>query len=1148
MTLNDEAEKGPDEESDPTDSEMEKGSHNNETREAEPQATREEEKRDRSVAFTVATAEQPLLEPENPKETAESGLGHLEPFQVADSESESRRTSYKTKSGQTLGGSKRMSSLELRRLPANILLTPACNDAASVLSDGFHSDEAEKKVLGEKKDCLQIFCLRPGYSLRTQLMLSFGTISVITVVAVVVTCIIVAVMAGENVKDISRDSFESIATETQGLTSRYLAESLTEKLLLVDVVNLIHEVTQDRFAGYPSTSEDGVPFYDILSGRSKYPVDFPPPRLEWQFETNINEENYEEHFRGQDYYRTRNASTATASFLVKGVCDPSENDPVGDAYWPNCTDANNDISTGGVWEPTDTAELIYNKSKDLVPLLKALQESKDVIRDMGLYFSNSGAGASLNFPHYPISTQSSYVSSGCEWMSTPNFYDPSKPIGTPEMIARCSPEGEVVSSRIYSPVERSWCVEQALEPDHIHYQPGPDAWDNGFWLLAMGRAVYDRITNEFIACIYIGIGLGVVDEELRQARVVDGEIINLIDWSEEGQIIGSSIENRNSSESLSIYDLDLGVTKEDHNRLFNLVDFESEWNPNEVRNKYSNFIMSHEKYFVSAYPIPPVPESYDETYSPLFMVIVSTPLETVFGIVSDASDIVDERVKDVNIFCITAGAVGLAIALIIISMMADMLTRPLRKMSEIATDIVSNFGDPTKEKAIENSAEGNISKEARCTPKTELSDVVNEFNKMVASFSGESMVKSERHKHHEVYNMFSLHRDFSALYATRAESYFKYTIEPPVMQVWNDEDAEDEMPYVHGGTNLLEDHDTFTTCPPKPRPEKNRKIFSSPLFLWIVALIVTPLLIVNIVITAVALYTVSSEFTNSIEQAEAFFLEVQKKKLVVHSRLRADFVASLTEKTTGDLHVLTRYAGWLLFGGLNPSESYTELITGIEECKGFEDTLSCPFVEEHTVCACAWNDPLFEETCRAFPEGSRKLQKSFWVCQSEGADQNGNRLTSSYPNTSYSVESTLWWDDQKFVPGWDNSSTAETGYFNLFERLRTGSSIPIFEAIFNYPEVKDTTLATYIAFESDGLLIGYKGCTTSTHVAYANFRSTEENGAARLRPELCPLGKFGYDPRYVLMPQCDFILKCISQTLLVTDVAVGTIPVGTSPL
>ncbi len=1042
----------------------------------------------------------------------ESRIGDV----LAAGESESRMTNGKTEIGHVLGESNRFSSLEMRRLPVNILLKPVLMDSTSMVSDEFHTDDKDKEVVGEDKDFLHCLCLRPGYSLRTQLMLSFGSISIITIVLVVLICVVVAELVGQNVKNISKTAFEEITTETQILTARYLAETLTEKLLLVDAVKLLVEATRDRFSGYPSASESDVPFFDILSRQGKYPVDFPPPPLEWQFEANVNANNYEEHFQSRNYYKNRDASTASASFVFKGICDPSETDPLGDAFWPNCTDANNDVSTGGVVEPTNTTAVIYNKGKDLIPLLKSIFESRDVINDVGVYFANSGAGATLNYPHYTISTQSSYESTGCGWMTTPNFYDPTRPIGTPEMIERCSPRRTIVSSRMYSPMERGWCVSQALEPDRVHYEAGPDAWDNASWILVMGQAVYDRITQEFLACTYVGITLGVIDQELMQATVVEGEILSLIDHSRGGIIVGSSKPNRNASESVSIYDADFGMTKTEYDELLNLVDYDSQWDPVEVRRKYTDFQVRNGKYFLSTYPIPPVPDGFDRTYMPLFMVVVSTPLESIYGVVSEASDMIDDRVRAVNIFCVTAGAVGLLFALLVISMMAEMLTRPLRKMNQIASEIVNNFGDPTKENAIENSADGNVSGEARCTPKTELSEVVKEFNKLVASFSGSSMVKTEHHKHHEICNTFNLQKEFLTLYESRIQEKFMYSVEPPTRRNFHENAEEECMAYIHGGTNMMDDHDTFTTNPPIYHEAKAQRNFSSPLFLWIVALMVTPLLFVNVIITAVALNTVSNEFAGSVEQAEVFFLNVEKAKLAVQSRLRADFVAGFTAKATSDLFVLTRYAGWLLFGGLGPSNSYNRLMSGAEECKVYNDPLSCPFVEENIFCDCAWKDKITSAPCRSFPEGSRHLQKSFWACQSDDADEKGNRLTSTYPKTSYSPESTVWWGDQESVPGFDNATIGNTGYANLYERLRTAAALPLFEAMYNYPEIKDSTIGIYLAFESDGLFVGYNGCSSANHVAMSRFQSTVENGAARLRPELCPLGKFGFDPRYVI--------------------------------
>jgi hypothetical protein len=51
-----------------------------------------------------------------------------------------------------------------------------------------------------------------------------------------------------------------------------------------------------------------------------------------------------------------------------------------------------------------------------------------------------------------------------------------------------------------------------------------------------------------------------------------------------------------------------------------------------------------------------------------------------------------------------------------------------------------------------------------------------------------------------------------------------------------------------------------------------------------------------------------------------------------------------------------------------------------------------------------------------------------------------------------------------------------------------------------------------IAFDADGLGTGYQGCQLSYKV-YPFFISSDENNASGIAPDLCPFGKYGYDPR-----------------------------------
>ena len=72
--------------------------------------------------------------------------------------------------------------------------------------------------------------------------------------------------------------------------------------------------------------------------------------------------------------------------------------------------------------------------------------------------------------------------------------------------------------------------------------------------------------------------------------------------------------------------------------------------------------------------------------------------------------------------------------------------------------------------------------------------------------------------------------------------------------------------------------------------------------------------------------------------------------------------------------------------------------------------------------------------------------------------------------------------------------------------------MPLFPVLYNYDAAKKNFISQFIAFEADGLFLGYSGCGFDEY-AYSAWRSTPANRAAEFRPELCPVGKYGYDPR-----------------------------------
>ncbi|CAJ1915438.1 unnamed protein product [Cylindrotheca closterium] len=1006
------------------------------------------------------------------------------------------------------------SSMALRRQPIDELLVPRGSVSHPGDTTVASSQAAESDFEDEyRNDILYKTCLRPGYTLNKQLMLSFGIINVITIIFVLVVCIVVAFTAGDTLKEINAIEFEMLAQERQGTTARYLAESLDQRLMLFDTIRIIVEATQDRFEGYPEASDDFVPFPDVLSNSSRYPISVDPAPFDWQLEPNIDENNYDEFLHSEarwDFYKFRPANAARAGFLIQGTCDPSVTDSSAQGYYENCTDANNNLTTGGIIAPSPTTEMIHRKASDLTPLMRTLFEARSEIRDLGLYFKNSGAGASFNYPQYTTGN-GVYTSLGCEWMNLPNPLDPTKPLGTQEEIDRCHPNEESVSVREYNPLEREWCIFMAQNPDIIPAFVGPDSWNPGSYLLTVGQGIYDRTTKEFIACSYAGIQISAIDKELTKYKVTENSEVSIVVWEVPGNIASSTkldSKNRTGDAVVSVFDVDLGLAKDSWDRLYTLVDYSKEWDPKEVEEAYANFAVDDDTYLVATHPMPPIPSEYDPNYVPIFLIVTSTKKSDLQEVVNDVNDIIDENVNQVNLYAIIISCIGLAVSFSIIVVMAHVITAPLRSMNSTANDIVNQFGDASAENLISKSDD--LLRVNSIAPKTELSDVVAEFNKMVVSFSGKGMAKADKGKQEEVENIFNMRKSFIGIYESRKDKSFKWDI---TAKKERSIDPLDELSYRNEGSNLIDGTDDKNDVPLDIQGAQKKK--TSPLFLWISVLIVVPLLLVTILVASLVLSSYTASVRDFLNRAEGHFLEVEKSALTVHAILRADYVAGLTSKSISDLHMYTRFSAWQLFGGLNATDSYTELFTGTEQCKEYSPNFDeCPYVDTVNICDCDWNDNSVLRQCKNYDSAieSRSLQKQYFTGQTNGANPvTGDRNASRYPFESFSPETTSFYTDQTTVPGFESYSSL-TGIETSYGRLRRLANGPIVPVIYNYNSKDRAMIGAFVATEADGMYVGMNTCR-SDYIRNSRWQSSEANGAAELRPELCPLGKHGYDPR-----------------------------------
>ena len=292
---------------------------------------------------------------------------------------------------------------------------------------------------------LQRTCLRPNYSLRRQLFISFGVSAFLTLAVVVVLACTSAYTAGRTVKEQSFQVMREQVIDNLLSSSRFVAEQYTGHMQnLEGVIQIMTEITQDRIVGYPDRGwEDdrNVPFLDMDTNTNKYPLKAPPVPLDWNITWNVNRENAVEHVQERSKWIGDAPVMSTASYFMQGTCDPSVTDPNHPAYYENCTAANNDVITGGVVAPSPTNQALYQKSGDLGALLKPLFEAHNEILRIGLHFSNGGAGAVLTYPGFAIDgTAKPYKSIGCDWMREINPYT-DMPFANETEIQRCHPAG-----------------------------------------------------------------------------------------------------------------------------------------------------------------------------------------------------------------------------------------------------------------------------------------------------------------------------------------------------------------------------------------------------------------------------------------------------------------------------------------------------------------------------------------------------------------------------------------------------------------------------------------------------------------------------------------------------------------------------------
>mmetsp|Transcript_5640 Transcript_5640/g.11678 ORF Transcript_5640/g.11678 Transcript_5640/m.11678 type:complete len:1810 (-) Transcript_5640:117-5546(-) len=1013
---------------------------------------------------------------------------------------------------------------------------------------------------------LQRSCLKQNHSLRRQLLTSFGTAAFVTLALSVFVSIIILVRAGNLVNSQSSEVMKrQIHTNLVGSTIATAQVFAKFSENYDGVVEQMAELVMDRIVGYPEPGweeDEFVPFFDTRSQTNRYPIKADPLPLEWRISFDITEQNkanvipHREHW----FENVRHISTySTGTFFMQGQCDPDMTRPEWITYYRNCAPENNNITTGGAVSPTTTAHGLYKKSGELALLLRPLFEANDYAILMGMYYVNSGSGAVVHYPGAMSNGLSGgYISNGCDWMKKENPFT-GKPYGTDEFMARCHPKGEVVNGRDYNVNEREW-FQYIVEHRGAIVWYGPfTAAGSPIALMTIGKAVYDRRTGELIGVV----GLDVAMKDLN-GNLVNSKLFDHSEWGivqiEDGRVVADSLHSASETNSTLSTDVyvnwqDIGMLSDGaYTAIRNMYKelFAGEWTVEDVvAAAEKSARICHFGHIATAYPLPIPPKEYDPDYEPSLLAfhVVS---QDVYNPIEDLEESVNDDILVTSLVATGIAICGMFVVLLMLWCVARVLTQPLLWMEIVSWRIV-NHSDNRAGDRLQVEDEANITATARCSPNTEISDLVEEFQQMISGFSGDGASSVSEPEANEIRNTLTWQSDFGQLY-TKTQMKGKSSTSNTTAQTPSTEP--DDRGSASSASGTQEEARVSNRVDPNPSPsatldskasrfglrvcpaprkvhtgpvaaqaaddryktaEEVTNVYRSRLFWWIVLLIVVPLLITNTLICLLVTSAISNTVPKWIDELGAESLDLEEKSLANLVKSKAGELSLILQEHTRDLLFTSRVSNWLHFGAISIGDSFTDMAAATEECKYFPSR-TCPVFESPEYqCPCQWYDSEVDSCSSGYNQSeSRRLQRRFFASKAHDYDPTtGNRNSTSFPLVASSPETTLWFSDGSELPGSQKGHNT-SGFHTAYDRLRVSSSLAIAEfPVYSYQGSaarRRQWLGSYVGYEADGLFTGFSGCS-QLHTGLANFVSDQENRAFEISSELCPEGQYGFDPR-----------------------------------
>jgi HAMP domain-containing protein len=279
------------------------------------------------------------------------------------------------------------------------------------------------------------------------------------------------------------------------------------------------------------------------------------------------------------------------------------------------------------------------------------------------------------------------------------------------------------------------------------------------------------------------IELSSISRLLNNSKLENSSFLSIVRY-DTGIVISDT--NDSVANDTSLHVSDTGIVMEKTFAAFQeAVNFSAPWTGASVEAAYQSLLLECRSGPTIAYPLPLPPDEYDPNYKPIFLLINAIGND-VFDVITEMDKTISDDVARIIICSVSLGFLGFLVLLLIVWCVSRMLTRPLRWMDEttqkiIATDaqredivtmIASDSdqnedGDESSASPYQNSASAAI---LRCSPRSEVNELVEEFRLMIQNFSGSGPASVAETTLEEIKNNLTWHSEFHQLYSHQHES------------------------------------------------------------------------------------------------------------------------------------------------------------------------------------------------------------------------------------------------------------------------------------------------------------------------------------------------------------------------------------------